>query len=151
MDNLHVEKLSEDNSKVLMNLNKMAVGTMIERLGIVFTEANLICVCGEMPVDERTIQPFGFLHGGAFMALAETLGSAGSAIGTDLDKYNVFGIEMKGNYIRSINSGKVYGKATPLHKGKTTQLWNIDMTDINGNLLATCRITNIIVEKKSNE
>ncbi len=132
----------------LDKLNERVKGTLIESLGITFTEANINFVCGEMPVDERTIQPFGILHGGAFMALAETLGSAGSVIGLDLNKYQVFGIEMKGNYIKSISSGKVYGKAIPIHKGKSTQLWNIDMTDINGNLLATCRITNLIVEKK---
>ena len=132
----------------LDKLNERVKGTLMESLGITFTEANINFVCGEMPVDERTIQPFGILHGGAFMALAETLGSAGSVIGLDLNKYQVFGIEMKGNYIRSISSGKVYGKAIPIHKGKSTQLWNIDMTDINGNLLATCRITNLIVEKK---
>ncbi len=139
------------DQKELDRLNKMVKGTLMESLGIKFTEANSNCVCGEMPVDERTLQPFGILHGGAFMALAETLGSAGSIIGVDTNKHQVFGIEMKGNYIRSIKSGTVYGKATPIHKGKNTQLWNVDMTDGDGNLLATCRITNLIVEKLKNE
>ena len=136
------------NKLELDRLNEMVKGTLMESLGIRFTDAGSECVCGEMPVDERTLQPFGFLHGGAFMALAETLGSAGSIIGVDMNKHHVFGIEMKGNYIRSIKSGMVYGKATPIHKGKNTQLWNVDMTDSNGNLLATCRITNLIVEKE---
>ncbi len=148
MENTESDKLIRENDVLLNSFNKNAKGTLIETLGIVFTEVSNTCVCGEMPVDNRTKQPFGYLHGGAFMALAETLGSAGSAIGIDLNKYLVFGIEMKGNYIKNISSGKVFGKAIPVHKGKTTQLWNIDMTDINGNLLATCRITNLIVEKQ---
>lgn len=135
------------NQIELDRLNEMVKGTLMESLGIIFTEANINCVRGEMPVDKRTLQPFGILHGGAFMSLAETLGSAGAMIGVDSSKYDVFGIEMKGNYIKSIKSGKVFGKATPIHKGRNTQLWNIDMTDSEGNLLATCRITNLIVEK----
>jgi len=132
----------------LEKLNELVKGTLMESLGIRFTEVTINCVCGEMPVDERTRQPFGFLHGGAFMALAETLGSAGSMLGIDTTKYQVFGIEMKGNYIRNVKNGTVFGKATPIHKGKQTQLWNIDMTDSQGILLATCRITNLIVEKQ---
>ncbi len=136
------------DQNLIDRLNEMAKGTLMESLGIRFTKVAEDCVCGEMPVDQRTIQPFGILHGGAFMSLAETLGSAGTIIGVDTSKYNVYGIELKGNYIRSINSGFVYGKAIPIHKGRITQLWNIDMTDSQGNLLATCRITNLIVEKQ---
>ena len=94
------------------------------------------------------MQPFGIVHGGAYMALAETLGSAGSMINTDLNLKQVVGLEMKGNYIRSIRSGLVHGKATPIHQGKRTHLWNIDITDDLGNLAATCRITNIILDKE---
>lgn len=132
-------------------LNLLTKGTMMEALGIIFTYADINCVCGEMPVDNRTKQPFGIVHGGAFMALAETLGSAATMIATDMTTFNVVGLEMKGNYLKSVGSGKVHGKATPVHKGKLTQLWNVDMTDDAGNLVATCRITNIILEKKSND
>lgn len=132
----------------LQELNKLTQGTLMESLGIVFTYADENCVCGEMPADNRTKQPFGIVHGGAYMALAETLGSAGAMLGIDINRYTVVGLEMKGNYLKSVESGKIIGKATPVHKGKITQLWNIDMTDNNGNLVATCRITNIILEKK---
>ncbi len=132
----------------LQKINHLIKGTLMETLGILFTEISEKHVCGTMPVDHRTIQPAGVVHGGAYMALAETLGSAGSMLSIDSKLFNVLGLEMKGNYLRTVSSGKVHGKATPVHKGKSTQLWNVDMWDDEGNLLATCRITNIIMKKE---
>lgn len=135
----------------LAKLNSIVKGTLMEALGIKFTAIQEDCLCGTMPVDNRTIQPFGVVHGGAYMALAETLGSAASMMSVDSSKYTVFGLEMKGNYLRTVKAGTVHGKATPIHKGSKTQLWNIDLSDDEGNLVATCRITNIIIEKQGND
>lgn len=132
----------------LVKINQLIKGTLMETLGIQFTEIKENCVGGTMPVDKRTIQPAGVVHGGAYMALAETLGSAATMLSVDQELYKVLGLEMKGNYLRTVSSGKVHGKATPVHKGKTTQLWNVDMWDDEGNLLATCRITNIILKRE---
>jgi 1,4-dihydroxy-2-naphthoyl-CoA hydrolase len=143
---IDVPQLTEQEK--LLKINQLIKGTLMETLGIQFTEIKEKYISGTMPVDHRTIQPAGVVHGGAYMALAETLGSAASMLSVDPQLYRVLGLEMKGNYLRTVSSGKVHGKATPVHKGKTTQLWNIDMWDDEGNLLATCRITNIIMKKE---
>jgi 1,4-dihydroxy-2-naphthoyl-CoA hydrolase len=143
---IDVQQLTEKEK--LLKINHLIKGTLMETLGIQFTEITETSICGTMPIDHRTIQPAGVVHGGAYMALAETLGSAGSMLSIDPKLFNVLGLEMKGNYLRTAKSGKVHGKATPVHAGKTTQLWNVDMWDDDGNLLATCRITNIILKKE---
>lgn len=137
-----------DKTSILQELNLLTKDTLMESLGIIFTLVEPDCICADMPADSRTMQPFGIVHGGAFMALAETLGSAGSMISTDLNLQQVVGLEMKGNYLKSVHSGIVHGKATPIHRGRKTHLWNIDITDDAGNLVATCRITNIILDKE---
>lgn len=135
------------NDVVLAVLNKYIPNTLMEVLGIVFTDVGEDYLCGCMPVDNRTMQPFGILHGGASLALAETLGSAASAMNIDQNKQTVVGLEIKANHVKTVNKGYVYGKATPVHLGRRTQLWNIDITNDNGELISTCRITNMIIDK----
>ena len=104
-----------------------------------------------MPVDARTHQPYGLLHGGASVALAETLGSTGAALSVDPDRFYVVGIEINANHVRGVKDGYVTGIARPLHRGRTTQIWEIQITDNAGKLVCISRITLAILEKKSTE
>lgn len=128
---------------------KMNKGTMIEWMGIEYLEATAGHLKARMPVNERTIQPMGLLHGGATLALAETLGSVGSALLVDLDKFSVVGQQMSANHVRSARDGWVIGDANLLHRGKLTHIWNIDIRDEMGHLISTCRFTNVILSKKT--
>ncbi len=126
-----------------MDLSK----TLVNALGMEVVEANKDCVKMTMPVDERTKQPMGFLHGGASVALAETAASIGGALNVDLEKYNVFGIEINANHIKSKRGGVVTGTALPIHKGRTTMVWEIKVTDENEDLICISRCTIGVVEK----
>jgi 1,4-dihydroxy-2-naphthoyl-CoA hydrolase len=101
-----------------------------------------------MPVDHRTKQPFGLLHGGASVVLAETLGSFAASISVDMEKYQCVGLEINANHIRSVKEGYVYGKATPLHVGRQTQVWEIRITNEAGQLVCVSRITIAVLERK---
>jgi 1,4-dihydroxy-2-naphthoyl-CoA hydrolase len=131
----------------LEQLNQTA-DTMLGRLGIEFTEIGNDYVSARMPVDHRTHQPYGLLHGGASVTLAETLGSTGAYMCVDPKRYLVVGIEINANHVRGIREGWVTGTARPLHRGKTTQLWEIKITDEAGKLVCVSRITVAILEKK---
>jgi uncharacterized protein (TIGR00369 family) len=135
------------NKTEIEKLNAINKGTMMEVLGIEYLKAGQGYLKARMPVDERTFQPAGLLHGGASMALAETLGSVGSAIMVNLDEYEVRGSQLSANHIKSAKKGWVYGIARLLHKGKNTHVWNIDIVDDSENLISTCRLTNFIIKK----
>ncbi len=132
----------------LAAINAMNAGTMMEGLGIEYLEAYPGFMKARMPVDHRTYQPMGLLHGGATIALAETLASVGSALMVDLDQFNVVGQHVTANHIRSIRKGWVIAEAKTIHQGKTTHLWNIDVKDETGHLISSCRITIFIVKKR---
>ena len=128
-------------------LNAINKGTLMEVLGIEYLIAKQGYIKARMPVDKRTFQPAGLLHGGASMALAETLGSVGSAFMVNLNEYEVRGSQLSANHIKSAKKGWVYGIASLLHKGKNTHVWNIDIVDDEENLISTCRLTNFIIKK----
>ncbi len=132
----------------LAAINAMNAGTMMEGLGIEYLEAYPGFMKARMPVDHRTYQPMGLLHGGATIALAETLASVGSALMVDLDQFNVVGQHVTANHIRSVRKGWVIAEAKTIHQGKTTHLWNIDVKDETGHLISSCRITIFIVKKR---
>jgi len=132
----------------LESLNKYSTNTMVGVLGIEFTEVGADFVSGRMPVDHRTHQPYGLLHGGASIALAETLGSTGASLHIDSSQYYVVGLDINGNHIRGVRSGWVYGKATALHIGKTTHVWQIEIKDEEGNLVNISRLTMAVVPIK---
>ena len=132
----------------LDSLNEMASGTMAESLGIEFTEIAADHLVATMPVDHRTVQPYGLLHGGASAALAETLGSVGSGLIIDHDKQMCVGIEINANHIRGIKSGFVHGKAYPLHLGTSTHVWEIKIFDEHEHLVCASRLTVAILEKR---
>ena len=120
---------------------------LVTHLGIEFTEVGDDYLKARMPVDHRTHQPMGLLHGGASVALAETMGSTGAFLVVDQNQYNVVGLEINANHIRSVRSGFVIGTARPLHIGKTTQLWEIHITDEADKLVAISRLTIAILTK----
>lgn len=121
---------------------------MLETLGIEITELSSNWICGKMPVDHRTHQPAGLLHGGASAALIESLGSLGSSLIADMKTQNVVGIEINANHIRGVKEGFVFGKAELIHEGKTTHIWQGTITDENGKLICTGRLTVLITQKK---
>lgn len=121
--------------------------TLIESLGIETVSLDKNLVLMSMPVDHKTHQPAGFLHGGASVALAETAASLGAFLNVDAEKYNVFGIEINANHIKSKREGTVTAKATPLHTGKTTMVWEIKIVDEEDELICISRCTIRVVPK----
>jgi 1,4-dihydroxy-2-naphthoyl-CoA hydrolase len=130
------------------DLNKTSASTMNEHLGIEFLEIGDDYITAKMPVDKRTIQPYGLLHGGASLVLAETLGSIGADSSIDGRKYFTVGLEINANHIRSAKSGFVYGKAMPLHIGRRSHVWEVKIKNEDDQLVCVSRITLAIIEKK---
>ena len=130
----------------LAQLNS-AKNTLVEHLGIEFIELGDDFIKARMPVDHRTVQPMGLLHGGASVALAETLGSSGAYLCVDPAKYVVVGLEINANHVRAVRDGWVTGTARPLHRGKTTQLWEIRITDAADKLVCISRLTMAVLDK----
>ena len=129
-------------------LNNMGDGCMVEHLGIKFTEIGNDYLIATMPVDERTKQPLGLLHGGASVALAETMGSLGATLCLDLNKQYAVGLEINTNHIKSAKSGVVTGKASPIHMGKGTHVWSIEIKNDENQLVAISRITLAILDRR---
>ena len=128
-------------------LNQLSRGTAMEPLGIVFTEIGHDFVRGTMPVDERTRQPYGLLHGGASVLLAETLGSSGGNLCVPEGKVCV-GIEINANHVRAVRSGVVTGTARPVHVGGRTQVWEIRIEDEAGELVCISRLTLAVISAR---
>jgi len=138
-----------EKEALLKAINERQIGTMSEFLGIEFTDVGENFLAGKMPVDARTIQPVGILHGGASVVLAETLGSIAANFAVDMERYYCVGLDINANHIRSIPKGNwVYGKATALHLGKTTQVWEIRLTNEEGKTTCISRLTMAVLEKK---
>lgn len=125
--------------------------TMSEHLGIEWVELGEDFFKARMPVDHRTIQPYGLLHGGASCVLAETLGSIASALVIDQDQFFCVGIEINANHVRSARSGYVTGVVKPIHLGSTTHVWDIRITDEKDKLVCVSRLTVAIVPIKSKD
>jgi 1,4-dihydroxy-2-naphthoyl-CoA hydrolase len=131
----------------LEEIQKTGPGTLAEALGIVVTEVGADSITATMPVDHRTIQPMGVLHGGASVALAETVGSV-SANGTiDSTKQFCVGLEINANHIKSVRSGLVRATSKPFHLGKSTQVWEIRITDESDRLVCISRLTIAVLNK----
>lgn len=119
----------------------------MEQLHIEYLEVGDGYVKARMPVNERTKQPMGILHGGANLALAETIGGLGSALIVDLDKFEVRGSQLSANHVGTARSGWVVAEANIIHRGKNTHVWNIDIFDDAGKMVSTCRVTNFVLKK----
>ena len=132
----------------LKTLNDQHKNTMQEFVGIEFTEIGDDYLIAQMPVDHRTVQPFRILHGGASVALAETLGSVASVMCIDTTKFQAVGVEINANHLSSAREGSmVYGKVSPIRIGRTIHVWEINITNENGKKMCTSRITIAIVER----
>ena len=128
-------------------LNAQSGHTLIQHVGIVFTEIGDDFIRATMPVDERTHQPLGLLHGGASVVLAETLGSMGAALCVDRTKYLCVGQEINANHVRSVRHGHVTGTARPLHLGGRTQVWAIDIVNDSHELVCVSRLTMAVIKQ----
>jgi 1,4-dihydroxy-2-naphthoyl-CoA hydrolase len=133
--------------RTIEELNGNRQGTLIETLGILFTEIGADFVRGTMPVDVRTVQPYGLLHGGASVALAETLGSMGASMCVDADEYQVVGQEINANHVRAARSGLVTGTARAVHLGGRTHVWSIDIINDAQKLVCISRITMAVIKR----
>ncbi len=132
----------------LDDINARIPGTMMERIGIEFTELGDDFIRGRMPVDHRTFQPTGLLHGGASVTLAETLGSISAYLCLERDNQYVVGLEINANHVRSVRSGYVYGICKPVHIGGRTQIWETRITDEQDNLVCISRLTLAVLTHK---
>lgn len=127
-------------------LNRRGEGTMVDHLDIRFTEIGPDYLRGSMPVDHRTNQPVGLLHGGASVVLAETLGSVAGVLCLDVRKQYCVGLEVNANHLRGVRTGRVTGTARPLHLGRKTQVWQIDIVDALGRGTAVSRLTLAVLD-----
>lgn len=130
----------------LKELSKMGMGTMVETIGIEILEIGDNFVSGKMPVDYRTTQPFGLLHGGASAAFAETLGSIAGMLKIDSESHMVVGKSLNCKHIRSVKDGWVYGRAVPFEIDETTQVWLIKIKDEKDALVCSCRLALAVIE-----
>ncbi|MCW3493204.1 hotdog fold thioesterase [Microbacterium sp. SSM24] len=130
-------------------LNAMSESTLIANLGIEVTELRDDALVGRMPVDERTVQPAGVLHGGASVALAETLASWAGYLAVDREKFHVVGQEINANHIRPVSSGWVTATVTPAALGRRSHVWEIRITDEAGRLVCISRCTLAVIEQRS--
>lgn len=132
----------------LEEINAMSIGTMAEYIGIRFSEIGDNFLKATMPVDDRTKQPYGLMHGGASAVLAETLGSVASALVLDQTVSLCVGLEINANHIRAARQGIVTGTATPLHLGASTHVWDIKIHDEKGKLVCVSRLTVAVLKRK---
>ncbi|RXG21857.1 putative protein (TIGR00369 family) [Leeuwenhoekiella polynyae] len=138
----------EQKEQALKRCNAICKNTLMETLDIEFIDIGDNFLTASMPVSSKVHQPDGVLHGGASVALAESVGSAASMMFLDVEKVFVRGIEISANHVKSISEGLVYAKAIYLHKGRTTQLWEIRITNENQELISLVKLTTIALSKK---
>jgi len=141
--------MEEHKTKILAVCNQISKGTLMETLSIEYIDVGENFLIARMPVNAKVYQPDGVLHGGATVALAESVGSAASYIFLDGNEFYVRGIEIAANHVKSIREGYVYARATIIHKGRTTQLWEIKVTNEVGELISNCKLTTIALPKKN--
>ena len=136
-----------DKKHVIDKVNNSFKDTMMSVLGIEITDFGESYVSGKMPVDNRTKQPFGLLHGGASAAFAETLGSIGAGTHVDLEEYSVVGVELNSSHLKAVRTGWVFGKATPIRVGRTIQVWGIDIKNQEDDLICKSRLTLAVIKR----
>ena len=134
--------------EILAIANNASKNTLMETLNIEICDVGVDFLVAKMPVNTNVYQPDGVLHGGATVALAESVGSFAAHIFIDAQKYFVRGIEISANHLKSVSTGFVYARATFVHKGRTTQLFDIKITDDENNLVSVCKLTTITLPKE---
>ena len=141
-----------NKSIALEDLKNRDTNTMSAHLGIVFTEIGDDFLRASMPVNEKTKQPFGILHGGASAALAETAGSIASALVVDRERYRCVGLEINANHLRSITNGNVIATCRPIHLGRQTHVWDIQIhEEATRKIACISRLTVMVLKKMSDE
>ena len=140
--------MQSSKEEILKRANAITKNTLMETLEIELIDFGDDYVVGRMPVNKRVYQPDGVLHGGATVALAETTGSFAAEMLLDVKNCFVRGIEISANHVKSVREGFVYAKAKFIHKGRTTQLFEIKVTDDDGNLISLCKLTTISLPRK---
>ena len=135
-----------DKEYLLKKFKDKTASTMVEALGIEVTDFGDQYICGKMPVDHRTKQPFGLLHGGASVALAETLGSMGAGMQIDRNTHAVVGIEINASHLKAVKDGWVFGRATAVRIGRRIQVWEINIVDEKENLVCKSRLSLAVIE-----
>ena len=136
-----------NKKEILSKINSLNKNTLMETLSIQYTEIGDDYLVATMPVNKKVHQPFGLLHGGATVSLAESVGSMASHLFIDNKKFEARGIEIAANHVRSKREGIVTATAKFIHKGRTTHLWEIRIIDEVGKLISICKLTNIILPK----
>lgn len=137
-----------DKDKILALCNKISKNTLMSTLNIEYIDAGEDFLVAKMPVNPSVHQPMGLLHGGASVALAESVGSAASMLYVNHEVSEVRGIEISANHLKAKRDGTVYGTARIVHKGRSIHLWEIKITDENNNLVSLCKLTNMILPKR---
>ena len=135
------------NQDILDRCNAITKNTLMETLSIEYTEIGENHLIAKMPVTPRVHQPDGVLHGGAMVALAESVGSAAAIVFLDPTKFSIRGIEISANHVKSVKSGFVFATAKPIHLGKTTQVWDIKITDEDDRLISAVKLTTLALPK----
>ena len=137
-----------EKQQLLEKINFEMKNTLMETLEIKYTDIGDGYMVATMPVNPRVHQPMGLLHGGATVALAESVGSAASYFNVNTEKFEVRGIEISANHLKSIKEGMVTATAKIIHKGRSTHLWEIRIVDQNDNLISICKLTNMVIPKR---
>ena len=136
-----------DTIELLEKINAYCKGTLMETLGIEYVSIDADSLTAKMPVTPRIHQPDGVLHGGATLALAESVGSAAAQVLIAGEQAQIRGLELSGNHVKSVREGFVWAKATVLHRGRTTQLWQIHVTDDHGACISVVKFTTMILKR----
>ena len=139
-------KLSK--AEILERCNAVVPNTLMQTLDIRYVDVGEDFLVAEMPVTPKVHQPDGILHGGAMVALAESVGSAACFVFLDTQNFSIRGLEINANHVRSIKDGKVFAKASFIHKGRTTQVWQIELTNQQQQLISMCKLTTIALPKQ---
>ena len=134
---------------ILKRCNSFTPNTLMETLNIIYTDVGPDFLTASMPVDTRVYQPDGVLHGGAMLALAESVGSAACFVFLDTEHFSIRGIEMSANHVKSMRDGQVHATAKLLHKGRTTQVWNILLKNDEQQLISAAKLTTIAIPKQN--
>lgn len=137
-----------NREEMLAVCKKMSQNTLMQTLEIEYIDAGDDFLTAKMPVNPRVHQPMGLLHGGASVALAESVGSAASLMFVDPEKFEVRGIEISANHLKSKREGIVYATAKIIHKGKSIHLWEIRIVDEKEQLISLCKLTNMVLSKR---
>lgn len=136
-----------ETTQLLETINAYSKGTLMETLQIEYVAIDADSLTAKMPVTPRVHQPDGVLHGGATLALAESVGSAAAQVLMADQKVQIRGLELSGNHVKSVRSGYIWAKATILHRGKTTQLWQIHVTDDQEALVSVVKFTTMVLKR----